>query len=88
MQTVKHNLHQLLIAIDQFFNVLLGSIICPRTKSWADETLSSRCWRASQNGYDLPRNIVDGIFFFDKNHCQESYISEKEDKHLPPECRS
>ncbi len=84
---IKHNFKQLLIATDQFFNVLLGGIFHPHIKSWADETLSSRCWRASLNGHDLPRKIVDTLLFFDKNHCQESYESERQGKQLPPECR-
>lgn len=74
---------QLVISIDQLFNVLLGG--------YADETLSSRAWRAY---YDKKlfglvfKPVIDTIFFFDKDHCFNSFLSERLDRQQPPENRS
>ncbi len=69
-----------LIAIDQTINTIFNG--------WPDETFSSRCWRWSKDGKrDWPRKLVDGILFWDKNHCRESYESEREGRQLPPELR-
>ena len=76
----------LLIAIDQVFNVLIG-LICFK-KAWADETMSANAWRLEQErGRKWPRILIDLLFFFDKNHCYESYLSEIERKQLPPQMR-
>lgn len=70
---------QVLIAVDQVGNALLGG--------YADETLSARCYRlrlvsrAWANGL----KIVD--FLFGKGHCRESYESEERRRHLPVEYR-
>jgi len=65
---------QILIAIDQLINSLLGG--------WADETLSSRAFRCH-----WPRTIrlLDAIF--GKYHCFESFVSERERLQMPPELR-
>ena len=69
-----------LIAFDQLINALFGG--------WPDETLSSRAWRMSINNVrDWPRVIIDLIFFLEKNHCQESYESERLGRQMPPELR-
>lgn len=69
-----------LIAIDQTINTIFNG--------WPDETFSSRCWRWSKDGKrDWPRKLVDGILFWDKNHCHESYESERLGRQLPPELR-
>ena len=70
-----HRLKQALIALDQLVNAMLGG--------WADETLSSRAWRESPR---LAR-AIDTIFWFDKNHCFESYISETKRMQIAPEMR-
>lgn len=71
---------QVLIALDQFVNTLCNG--------WADETLSSRCWRWELNGKrSWPRKLVDAFFFWDKNHCRESYESELKRLQCPPELR-
>lgn len=62
---------QNLIAIDQLVNTLLGG--------HADETLSSRAYRAEVKGRffgRIMRPVIDSIFFFDKDHCYNSYVSE------------
>ena len=72
---------RILIALDQLANALLGG--------WPDETLSSRCWRWSKDGVRAwPRRVVDGLFFWEKEHCKSSYESEREGRQSPPELRS
>lgn len=69
-----------LIAIDQLFNAVIGG--------YCDETLSSRAWRWEQDGTrSWPRKLIDALFFMEKEHCRQSYISEREGRQLPPELR-
>jgi hypothetical protein len=69
-----------LIALDQLANALLDG--------WPDETLSSRAWRWEQNGIrSWPRRIIDVLFFFDPEHCRESFESERTGRQQPPELR-
>lgn len=83
-----HNFHQLAICFDQFCNVLLGLVLCPGEKSWADETLSSRSWRWHASGKrSWPKKLIEGIFFWEPNHCYESFESERLGRQLPPEAR-
>ena len=81
-----HNCKQFLIAIDQALNVLL--FIFSKNGAWADETLSAHAFRLEiEKGITWPRRLIDGILFFDKNHCEESYFSEIERQQLPPSLR-
>lgn len=67
-------------AVDQLLNTLLGG--------WPDETLSSRCYRWARDGVRAwPRKLVDGLFFWQREHCKSSYESEKEGRQSPPELR-
>lgn len=68
-------LKQIAIAFDQLLNALLGGM--------ADETLSARAHRTQS---PLER-YIDALFFWQADHCFESYLSEKERKQLPPEYR-
>lgn len=69
-----------LIAADQLVNAMLAG--------WPDETLSSRAYRWEQNGVrSWPRRFIDRLFFWEENHCYQSYISEREGRQLPPELR-
>ncbi len=71
---------QILIAIDQLLNSLIGG--------YADETLSSRAYRHKKNGSrSWPAWLIDHIFFWQEEHCKASYESELERSHLPPELR-
>lgn len=73
---------QILVAIDQVFNALLGGM--------ADETLSSRAYRAEQKGKIFGkffRPLIDTLLFFDKAHCFGSYLSEKSRKQFPIDLR-
>ncbi len=68
---------QFLIAIDQAFNVIFGS-------GWADETISAYAYR---KGGWRPK-VINAIFFWQENHCRESFYSELRRRHLPPEYRA
>ena len=68
-----------LIALDQLVNALLGG--------GPDETLSSRCYRWARDGVTWPRRVVDGLFFWEKEHCKSSYRSERLGRQSPPELR-
>ena len=71
---------KVLIAVDQLVNAMLAG--------WPDETMSSRAWRWEQDGVrSWPRRLIDRIFFWEPNHCRESYVSEMEGRQLPPELR-
>ena len=70
----------ILIGLDQLLNTLF--------MGWPDETLSSRCWRWEQAGIRAwPRKLVDGLFFWQREHCKSSYESEREGRQSPPELR-
>ena len=71
---------QILIAFDQLINTLFGGM--------ADETLSARAYRLElERGRSWARKLIDGILFFDKDHCKESYESEILRRQLPPSMR-
>lgn len=71
---------QLLIAIDQFCNVLVGG--------WADETLSSHAYRMQlQNKpWGFLCGFINGLMW-DSEHCKDSYESERLRLQCPPELR-
>lgn len=82
---LKRYVKQNLLALDQFANTLLGG--------WADETISSRCYRraviepAKQNQpvklkWRVLMALINALFF-DKQHCRDSYLSEVEGNQLP-----
>jgi len=64
-----------LIAIDQLVNALLGG--------WCDETLSSHAHRSCK---PLAK-VIDLLMFFDPDHCRRSFYSERSRSQLPPEMR-
>ena len=71
---------KVLVALDQFVNAVLAG--------WPDETMSSRAWRWEQDGVRVwPRRVIDRIFFWEEQHCFQSYQSEREGRQLPPELR-
>lgn len=72
---------QFTIAFDQLLNTLTGG--------WCDETLSARCYRL-QHKHRIARYsmiAIDALFFWQDNHCFDSYINEMHRKHLPIEYR-
>lgn len=69
-------MRQVLIALDQLANTILAG--------YADETLSARAYRLSRDrSWHWPRRVIDALFFWDKNHCEKSYRSERLRRHLP-----
>lgn len=71
-------LKNILIAIDQLLNALLGGA--------PDETLSSRAHRAREAGKPGWRHvarIIDTLLWFDREHCRTSYEAECARRHLP-----
>lgn len=75
-------LKQVLVALDQALNALLGG--------WADETLSSRCWRLRHlPAWGTARRVLDAVagLLGDKDHCRASYNSEWLRLQCPPELR-
>jgi len=72
---------QVLLGIDQLVNTLLGG--------YADESISSRCWRLRNKSsfWSFMRVLVDTLFFFQTNHCQKAYESEQLRLQEPPEFR-
>lgn len=85
---IGHNLKQLLIAIDQVVNVLICMIVRPNKRAFADETMSAHAFRIEmERGITWPRKLIDGLLWWDSDHCQESYLSEIERRQLPPSMR-
>lgn len=71
---------QILIAVDQLGNALAGG--------WADETISSRSWRCrTRQPWATLRPVIDRLFFWDADHCQSSFESERKRLQMPPELR-
>lgn len=81
-QRLLGQLKQVAIALDQLVNTLLGG--------WADETLSARSYRLSDDSlrWLIVMKCIDLLFFFDPQHCYTSYLSEKDRRHLPVEYRN
>lgn len=67
------------IAFDQMLNAFLFG--------WPDETLSSRAYRLALAGWPLPAQVIDCVFFWQKEHCKESFESERLGRQQPPELR-
>ena len=81
---------QLFIAADQLLNALIPPI--DGTVSWADETLSARCYRAHRDGKIMGKlfmPVIDLLFFWQgPGHCRNAYIKEFERKNYPDEYRA
>jgi hypothetical protein len=73
-------LKQIFIGIDCLFNAVTGGYGC--------ESFSARCYRLEAEGsyfWHIMRATVDGIFFFQKNHCRESWQYELDIESLKKE---
>lgn len=71
---------EVLVAFDQLANAVLGG--------WADETMSARCWRLrARRPYSVLRAAIDRLFFWQPNHCESAYESERLRSQLPVEYR-
>lgn len=87
VRIVLHNIKHLAISIDQVLHMLIFMVAKPFTRHYGDETISSHCWRLYQAGVKWPKRLIDGLLFWDKDHCRESAESEKSGSQLPPELR-
>ena len=73
---LKQYIINILIAFDQFINVLfLGQ---------PDETISSRAWRCKDvsSFWKVMRRVIDLLFFFQKEHCFKAYLAELNRKQI------
>ena len=81
---------QVFIAFDQLANALIPPI--DGTVSYADETLSARCYRAHRDGKIFGKLFmmpIDLLFFWQgHDHCKQAYIKEFERKNYPDEYRA
>lgn len=71
-----------LIAIDQLGTALVGG--------YPDETLSSYAYRLDQQGKvagRIFRPVIDFLFFWQKKHCFNAYVSERMRYQFAPEMR-
>lgn len=85
---IRHGGYQLAIALDQLLNVALNPL---SRESWADETMSSRCWRQRHRyPYKAYRVVIDALFWpiQGADHCENAFRKEREGRHLPPELRA
>ena len=69
----KFHIYQILVAIDQLGNTILGG--------YADETISARTYRVASRGHWYGKvfvKIIDSIFKLlgDENHCYSAYQTE------------
>lgn len=81
-------LGQVLLAIDQLLNALIPPLT--GTLSYADETLSARCYRAYHDGRILGRvfmPMIDKLFFWQDMHCRGAFRAEELRRQLPPSYR-
>lgn len=83
-----HWAQQLFIACDQLLNVLITPF---QSSAWADESMSSRCYRAHRDGKIAGRMfmpIIDFLFIWQvKEHCRMAYLKECARYNSPPEMR-
>lgn len=53
-----------------------------------DETMSSKAYRLRANdNIKWPEKLINLLFFFQKDHCYNAFLSERNGRHLPPEAR-
>ena len=80
---------QIFIAADQLANALVPP--WGGTLSFADETLSARCYRAHRDGRRLGlllMPLIDLLFVWQgPGHCKAAWRQEHERRSLPPEYR-
>lgn len=94
---LKHVLLQVFIAVDQLGNVLLSLFLPPAWPgAWADESLSSRAYRADRDrkiAGRIARPIIDLLFIWQRQppgirgHCHGAFVKESARYNSPPEQR-
>lgn len=98
MNNLKHLLIQTFISVDQLLNILLSWVFFfwAASGAWADETLSSRSYRAWKDGKlsgKITMPIIDFLFKWQSlpegaiGHCHGAYIKERAKYNHPPEMR-
>lgn len=87
LQLLRAYVEQVFLAVDQLCNALIPPV--DGTVSYADETLSARCYRAHRDGKIFGRLFmrpIDLLFFWQgQNHCRNAYIKEFDRKNYPSE---
>ena len=73
---LKQYIINLLVAFDQFINVLFSG--------QPDETISSRAWRCkdANSFWGFMRKFIDLLFFFQQQHCFKAYLAELNRKQI------
>lgn len=73
---LKQYIINLLVAFDQFINVLFSG--------QPDETISSRAWRCkdANSFWKVMRKFIDLLFFFQPQHCFKAYLAELNRKQI------
>ena len=73
---LKQYIINLLVAFDQFINVLFSG--------QPDETVSSRAWRCKDvsSYWGFMRKFIDLLFFFQPQHCFKAYLAELNRKQI------
>jgi hypothetical protein len=90
---IKHWFIQLFLALDQLANVLATPFAA---SAWADETLSSRAYRAYRDAkfFGFVMKPIDFLFCWQTirpdaiGHCHNAYLNELDRIGLPVEFRS
>lgn len=90
LRHVGNNLLQAIISIDQAITTVICMIFDPARRVYADETFSARSSRLApvSRAWKIARRVVDGLLFWDKNHCEESLRSEVDGTQQAPEVRA
>lgn len=66
---------KVLIAFDQLANAVIGG--------HPDETLSAAAHRRHIDGKSGWRNLINGLFWWQEDHCRDAHHNEMARKHLP-----
>ena len=86
LEILKHNGWEAIILIDQLFGLVVSTLL--KEFGYADICLSANAWRWEQQGVrKWPRKLIDALFWFDPNHCMESYKNELRRLQMPLEMR-
>ena len=77
----KRQAKQILIGPDRLASAIIAGS--------ADETLSARAYRLSRDrGRHWPRRLIDALFFWEPDHCEQAHLSELLRWHLPRQYRA
>lgn len=83
---LRHNGWQALIHLDQGLGLVVSTLF--KELGYGDLTLSANAYRWELEDVRYwPRKLIDGLFFWQKNHCHDAYVYEVERRHLPPSMR-